>query len=57
MEKMYDMIELAELLRLKVTTTREWARSGKINAVKMKGTRKWLISESEVKKLLETEKI
>lgn len=57
MEKMYDMIELAELLRLKVTTTREWARSGKIKAVKMKGTRKWLISESEVKKLLETEKI
>lgn len=56
MEKMYDMIELAELLRLKVTTTREWARSGKIKAVKMKGTRKWLISESEVKKLLETEK-
>ena len=52
MERMYDMVELADLLRLKVSTTREWARVGKIKAVKLNGTRKWLISESEVKKLL-----
>ena len=52
MEKMYDMVELAQVLRLKVTTTREWARSGKIKAVKPQGSRKWLIAESEVEKLL-----
>ena len=52
MEKMYNMVDLAKLLNVKVRTTRTWAREGKIRAERIPGTKAWIIPESEVKRLL-----
>ena len=48
----YKMEELAKLLNVKVRTTREWAKLGKIKAVKIPGTKRWIIPAEEVERLL-----
>ena len=56
MEKQYyKMEELAKLLNVKVRTTREWAKLGKIKAKKIPGTKAWIIPVEEVERLLKTE--
>ena len=55
MEKGYNMKQVSELLGIKVRTVRSWARSGKIKAVKLDGTRRWLVLESEIKRLQQQE--
>ena len=51
-EKGYNLLQVAELIGLKVRTVRLWAQTGKIKANKIPGTRRWIVSESEVKRLL-----
>ena len=51
MEKGYNLIETAKLLGIKVTTARYWARIGKIHAKKIAGTRRWIVMESEIRRL------
>lgn len=50
-EKGYNMIEAAELLGVKVRTVRGWAQTGKINASKIPGTDRWIVKESEIRRL------
>ena len=52
MEKGYNLNEVAELLGIKVRTVRQWIKDGKINANKIAGTRRWVVRESEIKRLL-----
>ena len=51
MEKAYNIKQSAELLGIKPRTVRQWIYDGKISAIKINGTRYWLIFESQIKKL------
>lgn len=51
MEKSYKLIEVAEILGLKVRTIRQWVHDGKIKATKVPGGKHWLVLESEVRRL------
>lgn len=50
-EKCYSIIETAEMLGLKVRTVRGWAQKGKIQASKIPGTDRWIVKESEIRRL------
>ena len=51
MEKGYSLNEVAQLLGVKVRTIRAWIKSNKIRANKIDGTRRWIVMESEIKRL------
>jgi predicted site-specific integrase-resolvase len=51
MEKGYNLIDTSRMLGIKVSTARYWARIGKIHAQKIAGTRRWIVMESEIKRL------
>lgn len=51
MERGYNLIQTAELLGIKARTVREWAHNGKIRARKIEGSRRWIVMESEIKRL------
>ena len=51
MEKVYNTLQVAELLGLKLRTIRQYIQDGKINAKKVPGSRRWYVTESEVKRL------
>ena len=51
MEKGYNLIDTSKMLGIKASTARYWARTGKIRAQKISGTRRWIVMESEIKRL------
>ena len=51
MEQGYTLLEVANLLGLKVRTIRQWVHDGKLNAVKPKGAKQWIVFESEIRRL------
>ncbi|HCJ37864.1 MAG TPA: DNA-binding protein [Erysipelotrichaceae bacterium] len=51
MEKGYNLKEVAELLGIRVRTARQWVKDGKIKAHKIPGTNRWMVLESEIKRL------
>ena len=51
LEKAYNLVQVAEMLGMKVRTVRQWIVDGKINARKIAGGRKWVVTESEIKRL------
>jgi len=51
MERGYNLREVADALGIKVRTARRWVQIGKIKAKKIPGTKRWLILESEIKRL------
>lgn len=51
MEKGYSLREAADLLGMKVRTIRQWVHDGKIRAVKITGSRRWIVMESEIRRL------
>lgn len=51
MEKLYSIPEAAPLIGIAVRTVRKWIAVGKINATKPGDGRKWMIRESEIKRL------
>ena len=50
-EKAYNISEVADILGIKVRTVRQWISDGKIQATKIAGTKRWIIMESEIKRL------
>lgn len=50
-EKGYNLFEVADLLGVKVRTVRLWAQTGKIKATKIPSTGRWLVMESEIRRL------
>ena len=55
-ERMYTVPEVAERLRLHPQTVREWLRIGKIQGVRLGGTKAgWRIPDSEVARVLRGE--
>lgn len=55
MEKGYSVIQASELLGVKSRTIRGWIYDGKIQAQKITGTRRWIIMESEIKRMQNNE--
>lgn len=51
MEKGYNLKQVSELLGITIRTTREWVRKGIINATKISGTNRWIVMESEIRRL------
>lgn len=50
-EKGYNLIDVASLLGVKVRTVRQWVNNGKIAATKIPGTRRWIVMESEIRRM------
>lgn len=50
-EKGYNLNEVAELLGLKVRTVRQWAKDKKIKATKIPDSQRWIVMESEIRRL------
>ena len=50
-EKIYTVEEIAEKLKVKNYTVREWLRTGQLKGFKM-GGRVWRVKESELKKFI-----
>ena len=51
MEKGYNLLEVADLLGIRVRTVRQWIKDGKIHANKIPGSRRWIVMESEIRRL------
>lgn len=51
MEKGFNLQEVADLLGMKVRTMRQWVHDGKIKATKIPGTKRWIVMETEVRRL------
>ena len=49
MEKLYNLIECADLLNLKVRTMRSWVNKGKMRGIKI--GKKWMVKEGELRRL------
>ena len=50
-ERGYNIIEVAQLLGVKRRTLYAWIRQKKIKAKKIPNTSRWIVMESEVKRL------
>lgn len=50
-EKGYGLAEAASLLGIKVRTARMWIKQGKLKANKIAGSNRWIVFESEIKRL------
>lgn len=51
MEKGYNLNQTANLLGIKVRTAREWVHNGKMKANKIQGSQRWIVMESEIRRL------
>ena len=51
LERGYNLIQTAELLGRQVRTVREWIKNGKMKANKIAGSNRWIVMESEIKRL------
>jgi len=50
-ERGYNLLQVADFLGLKVRTVRQWIHDGKLKATKLEGSRRWVVSESEIKRI------
>lgn len=51
-EKHYNLLDAANILGVKVRTLRSWVRQGKVKATKYEISKRWFISESELKHIM-----
>lgn len=51
MEKMLNLRQAAEILGIQLRTVREWVRDGRLAGVKMAGSNRWSVPESEIVKV------
>lgn len=51
LEKGYNLIETADLLGVKIRTIRSWIAKGTLKANKIEGSRRWVVLESEIKRM------
>ena len=47
-ERMYNVRDTALLLGVKVRTVRQWIKDNRINGIKIAGSNRWSVSESEI---------
>ena len=51
MENGYGVVETAKYLGIKARTVREWIKLGKIQANKLDGSNRWVVMESEIRRI------
>ena len=51
MDRMYNLNETAYLLGIRVRTARQWVHAGKIKAQKYEKSRRWYVTEAEIKRI------
>ena len=51
MDKGYGVVEASKYLGIKARTVREWIHLGKIHASKLDGSHRWVIMESEIRRI------
>lgn len=51
LERGYNLIQTADLLGIQVRTVREWIKTGKMKANKIAGSKRWIVMESEIRRL------
>lgn len=51
MERCYNLNEVSKLLGVKVRTLRWWISTGKLNARKITGTNRWIVTQEEIERL------
>ena len=51
MERGYNLRQVSEALGVKVRTVRHWIYNDKIKAAKIPGSRRWIVMESEIRRL------
>ena len=47
-EKMYNIRDTALLFGVTVRTVRQWIKDNRINGIKLAGSNRWSVSESEI---------
>lgn len=50
-EKGYSLVQASELLGVKRRTLYSWIRQGKMKAKKIPNTSRWIVMESEIKRM------
>ena len=50
-ERSFNINQSAQLLGLKPRTVRNWISEGRIKAKKLEGSNRWIIMESEIRRL------
>ena len=50
-ERMYNVRDTALLLGVKVRTVRQWIKDNRINGIKIAGSNRWSVSESEINRV------
>ena len=48
LERMYNIRDTALLFGVKVRTVRQWIKDNRINGIKIAGSNRWSVSESEI---------
>lgn len=48
MDRMLNLRQVANLLGIQVRTARLWVQTGKLSGVKMAGSNRWSVPESEI---------
>ena len=51
LERMYNIRDTALLLGVKVRTVRQWIKDNRINGIKIAGSNRWSVSESEINRV------
>ena len=50
-ERMYNIRDTALLFGVKARTVRQWIKDNRINGVKIAGSNRWSVSESEINRV------
>lgn len=51
MERTYNLREVSQILGITVRTARYWISCGRLNAIKLADSNRWMVRESEIKRL------
>lgn len=51
MENAYNLNQVASLLGVRVRTVRSWIHAGKLKGKKLEGTSRWIVMESEIRRV------
>ena len=51
LENGYNLIQVAEKLGVKVRTVRKWVNDGTLKAKKLEGSNRWVVLESEIRRM------
>lgn len=51
LDRAYSLKDACRFLGISIRTMRVWVKQGKVHASKIEGTRRWMITENEIRRL------